>query len=147
MTDYNGIEQIYKFHDVLFLPSYVVNLMSVSRAEVMGKTFIFKGDQLVIQCGQDEALPMCLQGHLYYIRCRSSGLPQAHSAKRSRDATLSHRRKGQLIFKDVRKGDSDLNGAQCELCEVCGMSKFHELPVTVQTQFQEQTESDRSRTV
>ena len=60
ITDVNGIERMYKFHDVLFVPSYNVNLMSVSRAEAKGNTFIFKSDQPVIQCGQDEALSMCL---------------------------------------------------------------------------------------
>ena len=64
-TDVNGIEQMYKFHDVLFVPTYNVNLMSVSRAEAKGNTCISKRDQLVIQCGQDEALPMCLQGQLH----------------------------------------------------------------------------------
>ena len=101
ITDVNGIERMYKFHDVLFVPSYNVNLMSVSRAEAKGNTFIFKSDQPVIQCGQDEALPMCLQGQLYYLQCRFSGLARVHSAKETRDATLWHRRMGHLNCNDV----------------------------------------------
>ena len=132
ITDVNGIERMYKFHDVLFVPSYNVNLMSVSRAEAKGNSFIFKSDQPVIQCGQDEALPMCLQGQLYYLQCRFSA--RAHSAKETRDATLWHRRMGHLNFNDVKKVYSDLNGGQREVCEVCSMSKLHELPVPKQTQ-------------
>ena len=44
ITDVNGIERMYKLHDVLFVPSYNVNLMSVSRAEAKSNTFIFKSD-------------------------------------------------------------------------------------------------------
>ena len=67
ITDVKVIQRMYEFDDVLFVPSYNVNLMSFSRVEAKGNTFIFKSDQPVIQCGQDEALPMCLQGQLYYL--------------------------------------------------------------------------------
>ena len=143
ITDVNGIERMYKFHDVLFVPSYNVNLMSVSRAEAKGNTFIFKSDQPVIQCGQDEALPMCLQGQLYYLRCRFSGLARAHSAKETRDATLRHRRMGHISFNDVKKVHPDLNRGQSEVCEVCLMSKLHELPVPKQTQTRSKHKGER----
>ena len=97
ITDVNCIERKYNTHDVLFVPSYNVNVMSISRAETKGNTFIFKSDQPVVRCGQDEALPMCLQGQLYYPQCRFSGIAQAHSAKESRDAKLWRRRIGTLI--------------------------------------------------
>ena len=134
ITDVNGIERMCKLHDVLFVPTYNVNLMSASRAEAKGNTFIFKSDQPVIQRGKDEALPMCLQGQLYYLQCRFSGLARAHSAKEARDATLWHRWIGHLNFNELKKVHSDLNGGQSEVCEVCSMSKLHELPVPKQTQ-------------
>ena len=130
----NGIEQMYKLHGVLFVPSYNVNLTSVSRVDAKGNNFIFKSDQPVIQCGQDEALPMCLQGQLYYLRCRFSGLARAHSAKEARDATFWHRRMGHFNFNDVKKVHSDLNGDQIGMCEVSSMSRLHELPIPKQTQ-------------
>ena len=121
IANVKGIERMYEFHDVLFVPSYNVNLMSVSRVEAKGNTFVFKSDQPVIQCGQDEALPMCLQGQLYYIRCRFSDRAQANSAKGSRDATLWHRRMGHLNLNDLKKVHSGINGdnARCAKCARC----------------------------
>ena len=40
----------------------------------------------------------------------------------------------QLNFNDVKNVHSDLNGGQSGVCEVCSMSKLHELPVPKQTQ-------------
>ena len=88
ITDIHDIERMYKIHEILFVPSYNVNLMSVSRAEAKGKTFIFKSNEQAFRCGEDEALPMCLRGQLLYFRCKISA--ESHSAKESRDATLWH---------------------------------------------------------
>ena len=38
IANVKGIERMYEFHDVLFVPSYNVNLMSVSRVEAKGNT-------------------------------------------------------------------------------------------------------------
>ena len=114
--------------------------MSVSRAEAKGNSFIFKSDQPVVQCGQDEALPMCLLGQLYYLRCRFSGRA---SAKGSRDATLWHRRMSHLNLNDLKKVHSGINGEQCEVCEVCSMSKLHELLVPRQTQMRAKPKGER----
>ena len=52
----------------------------------------------------------------------------------ARNATLWHRRMGHLNLNDLKKVHSGINGEQYEVCEVCSMSKLHELPVPRQTQ-------------
>ena len=50
---------------------------------------------------------------------------------------------GPLNFNDVHKVHSDLNGGHSGVCEVCSMSKLHELPVPKQTQTKSKHKGER----
>ena len=127
IRDCHDAVRSYTFHNVLFVPSYSVNLMSVSSAVARGSIFSFAADASHLLAPDGGQLPAKQRGKLFFPDCKFNGNPMTLMTKTRRDtsdAMLWHRRLGH------RRLSSLVNVGELEFCEVCTASKMHEVAVS-----------------
>ena len=123
----------YTFHNVLFVPSYSVNLMNVSSAVARGSSFSFAADASHLLALDGGQLPVTQRRKLFFLECKFKRNPMTLVTKTRRDtsdAMLWHRRLGHLNQQDI---SSLVNVGELKFCEVCTASKMHEVTVPKKT--------------
>ena len=91
MTDVEGVDRIYSFKDVLYVPSYSANLMNVSPAEAKSNSFILRTKNPNIQCGKEEELPRVLRDKFYHINWSFNIGAKDKATRAATEAELWHR--------------------------------------------------------
>ena len=89
----------YTFHNVLFVPSYSVNLMSVSSDVARGSSFSFAADASYLLAPDGGQLSVKQRGKLFFLECKFNRNPTTLVTKTRRDtsdAMLWHRQLGHL---------------------------------------------------
>ena len=123
----------YTFHNVLFGPSYSVNLMSVSSAVARGSSFSIDADACRLLAADGRQLPVKQRGKLFILECKFKRNPMTLMTKTKRDtndAMLWHRRLRHLNQQDL---SLLVNVGELQFCEVCTASKMHEVAVPKKT--------------
>ncbi len=116
MAGIEGVKRIYGFRDVLYVPSYGVNLMSVSAAEEKGNRF-----NPVIRCGEEESAngvvrQTLLLQPLVQQRCEGK-CKQSGKGKKLWHRSLGHRnhRDVVVLMKGI-KAQSDCGAVDLGVC-------------------------------
>ena len=116
IRDCHDAVRSYTFHNLLFVPSYSVNLMSVSSAVARGSSFSFTADASHLLAPVGGQLPVKQRGRLFFLDCKFNRNPMTLVTKTRRDnsdAMLWHRRLGQLNQQDL---SSLVNVGELEFC-------------------------------
>ena len=108
----------YTFHNVLLVPSYSVNLASVSSAVTGGSSFSFAADASHLLAPDGGQLPVKQRGKLFFLECKFNRNPMFLVTKTrgdTSDARLWRRRLEHFNQQDL---SSLVNVGQLEFCEV-----------------------------
>ena len=93
IRDCHDAVRSYTFHNVLFVPSYSVNSMSVSSAVARGSSFSFAADASHLLASDGGQLPVKRRGKLFFLECKFMRKPMTLVTKTrrdNRDAMLWH---------------------------------------------------------
>ena len=134
IRDCQDVTRSYTFHNVLFVPSYNVNLMSVSSAIARGSSFSFTSDSSHLVAPDGRRLPVKQRGKLFFLECKfkRNAMTLATKAKmETSSAMLWHRRLGHLNKHDLI---SVVDVGELGFCEVCTASKMHEVAMPKKTE-------------
>ena len=99
IRDCHDAVRSYTFHNKLFVPSYNVNLVSVSSALARGSSISFAADASHLLAPDGGQLPVKQRGKLFFLECKFNGNPMTLVTKTRRDtsdAMLWHRQLGHL---------------------------------------------------
>ena len=131
----NGQTKKKQICDVLYVPGFSYNLLSVAKLIDTGKRVTFYATQCEITDKKERLVAVALKkGGLYYLNCTTQSQSHAaHVVKKSVCTHTWHRRYGhlgkhylqQLMKKDMVRGLSYHTVESTEVCEPCIEGKLH----------------------
>ena len=133
IRDCHDVVRSYTFQNVRFVPSYRVNLITVSTAVARASSFIFAADASHRLAPDGRQLTVKQRSKLFFLECKFKRNPMTLVTKTrsdTSDAMLSHRWLGHLNQQDL---SSLVNVGELELCEVCTASEMQKVAVPKKT--------------
>ena len=136
----NGKEEEMILRNVLYVPNYEVNLLSVNRSVKFGHKFIFKKGEAKLILNHGPHVDLSEDTGLFYLKVTFQGSSACHSATHntSKEAikggiNLWHQRLGHLNKDDVKRTIGCGDNLK-EVCETCALGKQTSKPVPKETQ-------------
>jgi hypothetical protein len=125
---------------VLYVPSIVANLMSISKADEGRISINFEGGKCELSARGKVLARAAKEGSMYQVQGTSSKISVAYMASNQGRAELWHRRFGHIGYDNLEKIEqhqmvwgldlktADIRAAREHVCESCVMAKQHKTP-------------------
>ena len=136
----DGKEEEMILRNVLYVPTYEVNLLSVNRSIKFGHEFIFNESKAKLMLNHGPQVDLTEENGLFYLkitfqRSRASYPTTCNTSKATikGDINLWHQRLGHLNKDDVKRTIGCEDNLK-EVCETCALGKQTSKPVPKETQ-------------
>ena len=135
----NGKEEEMVLRNVLYVPNYEVNLLSVNRCVKFGLKFTFNKNNAKLMLNHGPRVDLTEDSGLFYLKisfqmssaCYSTTGNTSKAAIKG-DINLWHQRLGHLNKDDVKRTIGCEDNLK-EVCETCALGKQSSKPVTKET--------------
>ncbi len=125
----NGKEEEMVLQNVLYVPNYEVNLLSVNRSVKFGHKFIFNKSEAKLMLNHGPQVDLTENSGLFYLKITFQISSASHStscdtskAAIKRSINLWHQRLGHLNREDVKRTIGCEDNLK-EACETCALGK------------------------
>ena len=136
----DGKEEEMILRNVLYVPTYEVNLLSVNRSVKFGHKFIFNESKAKLMLTHGPQVDLTEENGLFYLKITfqrsSASYPNTCNTSKATikgDINLWHQRLGHLNKDDVKR-TIDCEDNLKEVCETCALGKQTSKPVPKETQ-------------
>ena len=136
----NGKEEEMVLRNVLYVPNYEVNLLSVNRSVRFGHKFIFNKSEAKLRLNHGPQVDLTEDSGLFYLKITFQRSSACHSTTYNTSKAaikgginLWHQRLGHLNKDDVKRTIGCEDNLK-EVCETCALGKQSSKPVPKETQ-------------
>ena len=136
----DGKEEEMILRNVLYVPTYEVNLLSVNRSVKFGHKFIFSESKAKLMLNHGPQVDLTKENGLFYLKITfqrsSASYPTTCNTSKATikgDINLWHQRLGHLNKDDVKRTIGCEDNLK-EVCETCALGKQTSKPVPKETQ-------------
>ena len=136
----NGKEEEMVLRNVLYVPNYEVNLLSVNRSVRFGYKFIFNKSEAKLRLNHGPQVDLTEDSGLFYLNITFQRSSACHSTTYNTSKAaikgginLWHQRLGHLNKDDVKRTIGCEDNLK-EVCETCALGKQSSKPVPKETQ-------------
>ena len=136
----DGKEEEMILRNVLYVPTYEVNLLSVNRSVKFGHKFIFNESKAKLMLNHGPQVDLTKENGLFYLKITfqrsSASYPTTCNTSKATikgDINLWHQRLGHLNKDDVKRTIGCEDNLK-EVCETCALGKQTSKPVPKETQ-------------
>ena len=136
----DGKEEEMILRNVLYVPTYEVNLLSVNRSVKFGHKFIFNESKAKLMLNHGPQVDLTEENGLFYLKITfqrsSASYPTTCNTSKATikgDINLWHQRLGHLNKDDVKRTIGCEDNLK-EVCETCALGKQTSKPVPKETQ-------------
>ena len=121
--------------DVLYVPQYKFNLLSIDKILEKGHSILFKEQSASLKlCSSQNYFDLERKDRLFFLRADFVKRDKICSSVKTEDSELWHKRLGHLNMNDVRKTIPTLKACELGVCEVCAMCKITKVPLPKETE-------------
>ena len=118
-----------KLKNVLCVPDYSSNLLSVSRCTEWGHSFTFEKRNNCIKLQKGTRVKLTQENNLVYLPCRVLDFKMFSSSVKLDSARKWHRGLGHLSQANVVRNAPKKVGELDDVCNVCALAKITKTPV------------------
>ena len=131
-----------ELRNVLCVPDYSSNLLSVSRCTEWGHSFTFEKRNSCIKLQKGTRVKQTQENNMFYSPCSVLEFRMRSNSVKLDCARKSHRRLGHLNQADVARNAPETVGELDDVCNVCALTKITKTPVPIvaETQAEEKLE-------
>ena len=128
--------------NVLCVPDYSSNLLSVSRCTEWGHSFPFERGNSCMELQKGTRVKLTQENKLFYLPCSVLEFKMSSNSVKCDSARKWHRRLGYLNQEDVVRNAPETVGELDDVCNVCELAKITKTPVprVAETQAEEKLE-------
>ena len=128
--------------NVLCVPDYSSNILSVSRCTEWGHSFTFERGNSCMKLQKETRVKLTQKSNLFYLPCSVLEFEMSSNSAKLDSARKWHRRLGHLNEADVAKNVPETMGELDDVCNVCALAKITKTPVqrVAETQAEEKLE-------
>ncbi|CAB3994020.1 Retrovirus-related Pol poly from transposon TNT 1-94 [Paramuricea clavata] len=126
----NGKEEEMVLRNVLYVPNYEVNLLSVNRSVRFGHKFVFNKSEAKLRLNYGPQVDLTEDSGLFYLKITFQRSSACHSTTYNTNKAAI---KGELNKDDVKRTIGCEDNLK-EVCETCALGKQSSKPVPKETQ-------------